>query len=136
MIIQVYFCTALRIMDFPRSSVSKQSACNAGDPGLISGSGRSPGVGNGYPLQSSWLENPMDKGAWQATVHGVTKVLDITSPINHHHRYFWNCFSHSILYYKHISTSLLLYNIYFNSFMYYHSNVFNYFSMIEVLYCL
>ena len=44
-----------------------------GDPGLISGSGRSPGKGNGYPLQYSCLENPMDRGAWQATVHGVVK---------------------------------------------------------------
>ena len=46
---------------------------NAGDPGLIPGSGRSPGERNGYPLQCPCLENPMDRGAWQATVHGVTK---------------------------------------------------------------
>ena len=49
------------------------SACNAGDLGLIPGSGRSPGEGNGNPLQYSCLENPMDKGAWWATVHGVAK---------------------------------------------------------------
>ena len=50
------------------SSVSKDSACNTGDPGSIPGSGRSPGEGNGNPLQYSCLENPMDWGAWQATV--------------------------------------------------------------------
>ena len=61
-------------MGYPCSSVGKESACNAGDPGLIPGSGRSPGEGNGNPLQYSCLENPMDRGAWQATVHGVTKV--------------------------------------------------------------
>ena len=49
-------------------SVSKESACNAGDLGLIPGSGRSPGEGNGNPLQYSYLENPMDRGAWWATV--------------------------------------------------------------------
>ena len=51
----------------------KASACNAGDLGLIPGSGRSPGEGNGNPLQYSCLENPMDGGAWWATVHRVTK---------------------------------------------------------------
>ena len=50
------------------SSVSKESACNAGDPGLIPGSGRSPGEGNGNPLQYSYLENPIGRGAWWATV--------------------------------------------------------------------
>ena len=52
----------------------KASACKAGDPGLIPGLGRSPGEGNGNPVQYSCLENPMDRGAWQATVHGVTRV--------------------------------------------------------------
>ena len=50
-------------MGFPHSSVSKESACNAGDPSLIPGSGRYPGEGNGNPLQYSCLENPMDRGA-------------------------------------------------------------------------
>ena len=59
--------------DFPGSSDSKESACNAGDLGSIPGLGRSPGEGNGYPLQYCCLENHMDKGAWQATVHGVAK---------------------------------------------------------------
>jgi len=58
---------------FPYSSVDKESACNAGDPGLIPGSGRSPGEGNGNPLQYSCLGNAMDRGAWQATVHRVIK---------------------------------------------------------------
>ena len=58
---------------FPGGSDGKQSACNAGDPGSIPGSGKSPGEGNGYAFQYSYLENPLDKGVWRATVHGVTK---------------------------------------------------------------
>ena len=60
-------------MDFPGGSDGKASAYNAGDPGLIPGSGRSLGEGNGNPLQYSCLENSMDRGAWWATVHRVTK---------------------------------------------------------------
>ena len=60
-------------MGFPGGSDSKQSACNAGDLGLISGLGRSPGEGKGYPLQYHCLENSMDRGAWWAIVHGVAK---------------------------------------------------------------
>ena len=59
-------------MGFPHSLVGKESACNAGDLGLIPGSGRSPGEGNGKSLQYSCLENPMDWVAWKATVHGFT----------------------------------------------------------------
>jgi len=55
------------------SSDSKESACNAGDLGLIPGLGRSPEQGNGNSLQYFCLENPMDRGAWQSTVHRVTK---------------------------------------------------------------
>ena len=51
----------------------KESACSKGDPGSIPRSGRSPGEGNGYLLQYSCLENPMDRGAWRATVHGVAE---------------------------------------------------------------
>ena len=58
---------------FPGGSDSKVSACNVGDPGSIPGSGRSPGEGNGNPLQYSCLENSMDGGAWWATVYGVPK---------------------------------------------------------------
>ena len=56
----------------------KSLPANAGDTGLIPGSGRSPGEGNGYTLQCSCLGNPMDRGAWQAIVHGVAKELDTT----------------------------------------------------------
>ena len=59
---------------FPCSSVGKESACNAGDPGSIPGSGRSPGERNGNLLQYSCLENPMDRGAWQATAMGLQRV--------------------------------------------------------------
>ena len=51
---------------FPGDSDGKESACNAGDPGLVPGLGRAPGEGNSNPLQYSCLENPMDRGAWQA----------------------------------------------------------------------
>ena len=60
-------------MGFPGGSEVKASACNVGDLGPIPGSGRSPGEGNGNPLQYSCLGNPMDRGAWWATVHGVAK---------------------------------------------------------------
>ena len=60
-------------MVFPGGSVVKNLPANAGDTGLIPGSGRSSGVGNGNPLQYSCLGNPRDRGAWQATVHGVAK---------------------------------------------------------------
>jgi len=65
---------------FPHSSVGKESACNAGDPGLIPGLGRYPREGNGNPLQCSCLENPMDKGAYQSIVHGFPRVrLDLVT---------------------------------------------------------
>ena len=59
-------------MGFPGGLDSKESACNAGDPGLIPGSGTFSGEGNGYPLQYSCLKNSMGSRAWFATVHGVT----------------------------------------------------------------
>ena len=61
------------ILCFPGGSGGEESACSAGDPGWIPGSGRSPGEGNGHPLQYSCLENSMDRGSWWATVQGVTK---------------------------------------------------------------
>ena len=60
-------------MGIPDGSDGKESACNAGDPGLIPGSGGSSGEGNNNPLHYSCLENPMDRGAWWAIVHGVTQ---------------------------------------------------------------
>ena len=61
-------------MDFPGGSDGKASACNEGDPGLIPGSGRFLGEGNGNPLQYSCLENSMDKGPCGATVHEAAKI--------------------------------------------------------------
>ena len=69
-------------MGFPGGSDGKASSCNAGDPGLIPGSGRSPGEGNGNSLQYSCLENSMDGGAWWATVHGGHKELDKTEQLH------------------------------------------------------
>ena len=67
-------------MGFPDDSHGKESACSAGDLGSIPGSGRPPGKGNGDPLQYSCLGNPMDRGAWWATVHGVARVrLDLAT---------------------------------------------------------
>ena len=60
-------------MGFPGGSDSKESTCSAGDPGSIPGSGRSPGEGNGNPLQHSRLENSLDGGAWRAAVRGVAR---------------------------------------------------------------
>ena len=70
------------IIDSEESRVSlvaqiKESACNAGDPGSVPGLGRSPGEGNGNSHQYPCLENPMDRGTWRATVHGVTEA-DVT----------------------------------------------------------
>ena len=67
--IRLYIC----YMGFPGGSEGKESACNAGDLGSIPGLGRSPGGGHYNPLQNSCLENPMDRGAWEAIVHGVAK---------------------------------------------------------------
>ena len=61
------------LRSFPGCSAGKESACNSGDPGLVPGLGRSPGKENNNPLQYSCLENPVDRGVWQATAHGVTK---------------------------------------------------------------
>ena len=61
------------VMDFPGGSGGKESAYNAGDQSSIPGSGRYPGGGHGNPLQHPCLENPMDREAWQATVHRVAK---------------------------------------------------------------
>ena len=69
----LYFSIPKLVQGLPCSSDGKESACNAGDPGLIPGSARSSGEGNGTPLQYSCLENPMDREPWRATVHGVSK---------------------------------------------------------------
>ena len=76
------------LLGFPGGSEVKASACSAGDLGSTPGSGRSPGEGNGNPLQYSRLENPMDGGAWQ--VHGVakshTRLSDFTHSLTPHPR--------------------------------------------------
>ena len=69
----VYTPPETLLLGFPGGSDSKESACNVGDLGSVSGLGRSPEGGRGKPLQYSCLENPMDRGAWRAIVHGVTK---------------------------------------------------------------
>ena len=83
-----YLKTTHDFRGFPGSSDSKESACNGGDSGLIPGSGRFPGEGNGYPLQYSYLGNPMDRGAWWAVVHGVagsqTRLSDFTFTFHFH----------------------------------------------------
>ena len=68
----------------PSGASGKESACNAGDLGSASGLGRFPGEANGYPLQYSYLGNPMDRGAWWAAVHGVTKIWTL-SDLGHMH---------------------------------------------------
>ena len=80
-------------MGFPGGAEVKASACNAGDLGLIPGSGRSPGEGNGNPLQYSCLENPMDGGAWWATVHRVAKSQTRLSDFTHAHTVVLCCLS-------------------------------------------
>ena len=68
-----FFITSICLLGLSGSSASKESACNAGDAGSVSGSGRSPGGGHGNPLQHSYLGNPKDRGTWRAIVHGVTE---------------------------------------------------------------
>ena len=70
---------SLNFLGFPCGSDGKESACKEGDLGPIPGSGRSLEEWNGNPFQYSWLENPMDRGAWRVTVHGVTKSQTLLS---------------------------------------------------------
>ena len=70
---EVIYISLSLLLDFPGSSDGKESACSVGDPSSIPELGRSPGEENDYPFQCSCLENPVDRGAWRATVHGVAK---------------------------------------------------------------
>ena len=87
----------------PGGSDSKESACNAGGMGSVPGLGRSSGGGNGNPLQYSCLENSMDKGAWQATVHRVTKSQTWLKRLSKHAYMMHSdilCFIYSIILYS------------------------------------
>ena len=68
------YCSIFVPRDFPGGSDGKESACTAGDLGSIPGLGTSPGEGNGYLLQYSYLENSIDRGAWWTTVHGIAEL--------------------------------------------------------------
>ena len=89
-------------MGFPGNSNGKQSACNVRDLGSRPGSGRSPAEGHGSPLQYSCLENPMDRGAWQATIHGVIES-DMTERLT-----LLNIYTHKYIYILCSSASLEL----------------------------
>ena len=83
---RVCVCVCVCVCVYAYSLVAqtvKESVRNVGDPGLIPGSGQSSGEGNGSPLQYSCLENSMDRGAWWATVHGVTKSRTLSSSLSH-----------------------------------------------------
>ena len=69
----------VEILNFPGGTIGKEAACNAGDPGSIPGSGRSPGEENGYPLQYSCLENPMDRGAWWVQSMGLQRFGQLSN---------------------------------------------------------
>ena len=69
----VYLCFIIAHLSYVWSSLVAQMGKNVGDLGSVPELGRSPGVGHGNPFQYSCLENPMDRGAWQATVHGITE---------------------------------------------------------------
>ena len=75
-----------QVIDFPGGSVVKNTPANAGDAASNPGSERSPGEENVNPLQYSWLGSPMDRGAWQATVHGFTKELDVTQWLSNNNK--------------------------------------------------
>ena len=76
---QLHFTSPTPVfLGFPCGSAGKESTCSAGDLGSIAGSEKSPAEGNGYPLQYSCLENSMERGPWQAIVHGVIKESDMT----------------------------------------------------------
>jgi len=74
-------------LGFPGGPVVKNLPANAGDVDSVPGSGRSPGQENGNPLQYSCLGNPVDRGAWQTTVHGIAKESDMTLRLNNNYNY-------------------------------------------------
>ena len=86
MIVTIKIANIIEHLGFPGGSAVKNLPASAGDTGLIPGLGRSPGVGNDNPFQYSCLENPMDRGPWQAIVHGVTESdpTEATEHSTHH----------------------------------------------------
>ena len=92
--LQSFWSFYYTLLGFPGGSEVKASACNSGDLGSIPGLGRSPGEGTGNPLQCSSLENPMDRGAWWATVHGVPKSWTRLSDFT------FTFFTHCVLFHK------------------------------------
>ena len=114
-------CSTTESLGFPDGSDGKEPACSAGDPGSIPGSGRSPGEGNGNPLQYSCLENSIDRGGWWAAVLGVAKSRTwlvvfnngvcvfgyLTAVCPHWIEVFRHCFSFCIVTsFKHLSQCL------------------------------
>ena len=87
------------LVGFPGSSDGKESTSKAEDLGSVPGLGRSPGGGHGNPLQYSCLENPMDRGAWQATVHWITE-LEMTEQLSTAHIHLYKQLIHRILLYS------------------------------------
>ena len=94
----------------PSGSEGKASACSAGDSGSIPGLGRSPGEGNGNPFQYSCLENSMDRGAWWATVHGVTKSRTRLSDVTFNTYKSWENYQYFNTWYVTVSLLLILMN--------------------------
>ena len=102
------------LQGFPGGSDSKEYFCNAGDPGWFLPLGRSPGEGNGYPLQYSCLENTMIRGAWRSMVHGITKGQTWLSDQHFQLFYFYvflmpQSYSESMTKKQYLSLRLLLY---------------------------
>ena len=94
-------------MVFLGGSDGKKSACNMGDLGLIPGLGRSPGEGNSFPLQYSCLENSMDRGAWQVTVHGAAKSWTQLSDLKKKKRFYmvsnmWNTIKNIAIFWQRV----------------------------------
>ena len=103
---------------FPGGSDGKESACKARDLDSIPGLGRSPGAGNGYPLQYSCLESPMDRGAWWATVHGITQSQTWLS--NWHRIYMRKDRQFFVFWGEHIHLTLLVFLLLLFSFRIYY----------------
>ena len=91
------FIHNLWIWGLPQWLSGKESACNAGDAGSNPGLGRSPGGGHGNPFQHSCLKNSMDRGAWRATAHGVTKSQTLLKRLSMHKLWLWNICKFHIL---------------------------------------